>query len=122
MAITALRYIPGPALDVTPGVDTWVIVGVSGTCYASKAALISAGDAAWPDLDPGLNTAPMDLYVRNQSSSGSDFMIAFNETTTPSNGQNVTGTGQEVVYPVSFWNVWLKTNGSDSIGLQLFLG
>jgi hypothetical protein len=112
----------------SPGSTSWVLVGSSGTTYASVAACIAAGDQPYPKsngtvgLDPGMKLQTLTLTSVNGGAAGSAFYFTKNNQTIPPTGTAgdfVNNAGMQIVIPGTIWQVWIKlTASTDTIQLM----
>lgn len=102
-----------------PGSTAWVLVGTSGTTYASVAACLAAGDQPYPrsngttGLDPGMKVQTLTLTSVNASAAGSAFFFTKNsQTIPPTVGDFVNLSGMQIVLPGHISQLWLKLTAS----------
>ena len=106
-----------------PGSTAWVLVGSSGTTYASVAACLAAGDQPYPKsngtigLDLGQKIQTLVLTSVNGGASGSAFFFTKNsQTIPPTVGDFVNNQGMQIVLPGHISQLWLKlTAAGDTI-------
>lgn len=102
-----------------PGSTNWVLVGTSGTTYASVAACLAAGDQPFPKsngtigLDPGMKVQTLTLTSVNAGAAGSAFFFTKNsQTIPPTAGDFVNNAGMQIVLPGHISQLWLKLTAS----------
>ena len=107
--------------QAVPGDTSWRIVASDGTTYTSTALMLAAGRVPFPSLDPGMFLQTITLRSVNAGADGSPFYYAKNPNPTPptgTNGQLVSGSGQQMVAAGNVWTVWVKlTAATDTIEL-----
>lgn len=110
-----------------PGVTTWVIIATDGTTYGTLALLRAAGKTPYPasngtiGLDLGMKIQTLTMRsVTSAGADGSPFYCNINPEVTPTgtNGQLISGSGQQFVHAGHIWTVWVSlTTSTDTIEL-----
>lgn len=102
-----------------PASTAWVLVGTSGTTYASVAACLAAGDQPYPrtngttGLDPGMKLQTLTLTSVNGNGAGSPFFFTKNsQTIPPTQGDFVNSSGMQIVLPGHISQLWIKLTAS----------
>lgn len=107
-----------------PNSTNWVLVGTSGTTYASVAACLAAGDQPFPKangttgLDLGMKVQTLTLASVNTNAAGGAFYFSKNPQTPPTGtaGDFVNSSGMQIVIPGNITQLWLKlTAATDTI-------
>lgn len=98
----------------------WQIVGITGTGYASYAALVAAGDTPFPGSPADFPMGVPNLIARTAAAGGtvdgSSMAILTNSLATPGAEDDlVSASGQQINYSdEAVKNVWIKkTTGTD---------
>ena len=117
-SVISRHWAPNPLpCAATPADTSWYVVAQDGTTYASLALLLAAGKRTYPGLDGGGKIDS--CLIRSIDTGGADgsaFDVAQDKAAAPTNPDDlVSGSGQQVSLVCPFRNIWIRSNGTDTI-------